>query len=227
MRILLVEDELSLSRAITAILKKNNYTVDAVYNGKEALEYLDADINDDNLYNAVIMDIMMPVMDGITALREIRKKGINTPVLMLTAKSEIDDKVEGLDNGANDYLTKPFDAKELLARLRVLTRAQKQNNCLLTLGNITLNTNTYELSSTSGSYVLNNKEYQVLAMLMHTPGQIISAEQLMSNIWDSDCDSDISTVWTYISYLRRKLETLHADYSIATKRNIGYYLKHI
>ena len=227
MRILLVEDELSLSRAITAILKKNNYTVDAVYNGKEALEYLDADINDDNLYNAVIMDIMMPVMDGITALREIRKKGINTPVLMLTAKSEIDDKVEGLDNGANDYLTKPFDAKELLARLRVLTRAQKQNNCLLTLGNIALNTNTYELSSTSGSYVLNNKEYQVLAMLMHTPGQIISAEQLMSNIWDSDCDSDISTVWTYISYLRRKLETLHADYSIATKRNIGYYLKHI
>ena len=227
MRILLVEDELSLSRAITAILKKNNYTVDAVYNGREALEYLDAHIvNKENLYDAVIMDIMMPVMDGITALCEIRKKGINTPVLMLSAKAEIDDKIEGLDNGANDYLTKPFDARELLARLRVLTRAREQNNYIITLGNITLNTNTYELSSANGSYVLNNKEYQILAMLIHTPGHIISAEQLMSNIWDSDCDSDINTVWTYISYLRRKLEALNSDYSIATKRNIGYYLKH-
>ena len=170
MRILLVEDELSLSRAITAILKKNNYTVDAVYNGREALEYLDAHIvNKENLYDAVIMDIMMPVMDGITALCEIRKKGINTPVLMLSAKAEIDDKIEGLDNGANDYLTKPFDARELLARLRVLTRAREQNNYIITLGNITLNTNTYELSSANGSYVLNNKEYQILATLIHTP----------------------------------------------------------
>ena len=147
MRILLVEDETSLSRAIAAILKKNNYSVDIVNNGKEAIDYLDNNTNNNTLYDAVIMDIMMPVMDGITALRELRKRSINTPVLILTAKTEIEDKVEGLDSGANDYLTKPFDARELLARLRVLTRSKEQTSSILTLGNISLDTNTCELSS--------------------------------------------------------------------------------
>lgn len=225
MRILLVEDETSLSRAIAAILKKNNYSVDIVNNGKEALDYLDNNSNDSTLYDVVIMDIMMPIMDGITALRELRKRGINTPVLMLTAKTEIDDKVEGLDSGANDYLTKPFDARELLARLRVLTRSKEQTSSVLTLGNISLNTNTCELSSDGNTYVLPNKEYQILEMFMRNPNQVISAEQLMDNIWDADSESDVTTVWTYISYLRRKLEALNSDYSIATRRNMGYYLK--
>ena len=220
MRILLVEDDRSLSRAVSTILQKNNYSVDCVNNGQLALDYLEQDI-----YDAVIMDIMMPVMDGITALKNLRKRGNNIPVLMLTAKTEIDDKVEGLDNGANDYLTKPFDTRELLARLRVLTRNERQHDSVMTLGNITLNTTTCELSSSTGSFLLTNKEYQMMLMFMNNKTQVISAEHFMEKIWDSDSDSDISTVWSYISYLRRKLEALGSDYSIATRRNMGYYLK--
>ena len=162
MRILLVEDDRSLSRAVSTILQKNNYTVDCVDNGQLALDYLEQDI-----YDMVIMDIMMPVMDGITALKNLRKRGCNIPVLMLTAKTEIDDKVEGLDNGANDYLTKPFDTRELLARIRVLTRSEKQQDNVITLGNISLNTTTCELSSPSGSFLLTNKEYQMMLMFMN------------------------------------------------------------
>ena len=220
MRILLVEDDRSLSRAVSTILQKNNYSVDCVNNGQLALDYLEQDI-----YDAVIMDIMMPVMDGITALKNLRKRGNNIPVLMLTAKTEIDDKVEGLDNGANDYLTKPFDTRELLARLRVLTRNERQHDSVMTLGNITLNTTTCELSSSTRSFLLTNKEYQMMLMFMNNKDQVISAEHFMEKIWDSDSDSDISTVWSYISYLRRKLEALGSDYSIATRRNMGYYLK--
>ena len=214
MRILLVEDDRSLSRAVSTILQKNNYSVDCVNNGQLALDYLEQDI-----YDAVIMDIMMPVMDGITALKNLRKRGNNIPVLMLTAKTEIDDKVEGLDNGANDYLTKPFDTRELLARLRVLTRNERQHDSVMTLGNITLNT------SATDSFLLTNKEYQMMLMFMNNKDQVISAEHFMEKIWDSDSDSDISTVWSYISYLRRKLEALGSEYSIATRRNMGYYLK--
>lgn len=220
MRILLVEDDRSLSRAVSTILQKNNYSVDCVNNGQLALDYLEQDI-----YDAVIMDIMMPVMDGITALKNLRKRGNNIPVLMLTAKTEIDDKVEGLDNGANDYLTKPFDTRELLARLRVLTRNEIQHDSVMTLGNITLNTSTCELSSATDSFLLTNKEYQMMLMFMNNKDQVISAEHFMEKIWDSDSDSDISTVWSYISYLRRKLEALGSEYSIATRRNMGYYLK--
>lgn len=220
MRILLVEDDRSLSRAVSTILQKNNYSVDCVNNGQLALDYLEQDI-----YDAVIMDIMMPVMDGITALKNLRKRGNNIPVLMLTAKTEIDYKVEGLDNGANDYLTKPFDTRELLARLRVLTRNERQHDSVMTLGNITLNTSTCELSSATDSFLLTNKEYQMMLMFMNNKDQVISAEHFMEKIWDSDSDSDISTVWSYISYLRRKLEALGSEYSIATRRNMGYYLK--
>ena len=209
MRILLVEDDRSLSRAVSTILQKNNYSVDCVENGQTALDYLEKDI-----YDAVIM-----------ALKNLRKCGSNIPVLMLTAKTEIDDKVEGLDNGANDYLTKPFDTRELLARIRVLTRSEKQQDNVITLGNISLNTTTCELSSPSGSFLLTNKEYQMMLMFMNNKTQVISAEHFMEKIWDSESDSDISTVWTYISYLRRKLEALKSDYSIATRRNMGYYLK--
>ena len=213
MRILLVEDDRSLSRAVSTILQKNNYSVDCVNNGQLALDYLEQDI-----YDAVIMD-------GITALKNLRKRGNNIPVLMLTAKTEIDDKVEGLDNGANDYLTKPFDTRELLARLRVLTRNERQHDSVMTLGNITLNTSTCELSSATDSFLLTNKEYQMMLMFMNNKDQVISAEHFMEKIWDSDSDSDISTVWSYISYLRRKLEALGSEYSIATRRNMGYYLK--
>ena len=180
MRILLVEDDRSLSRAVSTILQKNNYTVDCVDNGQLALDYLEQDISD-----MVIMDIMMPVMDGITALKNLRKRGSNIPVLMLTAKTEIDDKVEGLDNGANDYLTKPFDTRELLARIRVLTRSEKHQDNVITLGNISLNTTSCELSSPSGSFLLTNKEYQMMLMFMNNKTQVISAEHFMEKIWGS------------------------------------------
>ena len=155
MRLLLAEDEQALSKALKTILERNNYSVDAAYDGEEALEYLEADH-----YDAVILDIMMPKVDGITVLREIRKKGNAIPVLLLTAKSEVDDKVNGLDSGANDYLTKPFHSRELLARIRAMTRTPAaQGTSQLSVGNITLDRATYELSSSFGSYRLANKEF--------------------------------------------------------------------
>ena len=158
MRLLLAEDEKALSKALATILERNKYSVDAAYDGQEALEYLDA-----GNYDGVILDIMMPKVDGITVLREIRKKGNLIPVLLLTAKSEVDDKVLGLDAGANDYLTKPFNARELLARIRAMTRTQTaQADSRLKIGNVTLDRATYELSTPSGSYRLANKEFQMM-----------------------------------------------------------------
>lgn len=223
MRLLLAEDERSLSRAIIAILQKNNYSADAVYNGKEALEYLET-----GNYDGVILDIMMPKMDGITVLKKLREKGNLVPVLMLTAKSEIDDKVLGLDSGANDYLTKPFNTKELLARIRAMTRSQTtQTTSQLRVGNITLDRATFEMSSPSGSFRLANREFQMLELLMANPGHLISAERFMEKIWGYDSDAEINVVWVYISYLRKKLTALHADIHIKATRNAGYSLEEI
>lgn len=223
MRLLLAEDEKSLSRAVKAILEKNNFSVDAVYDGVEALEYLES-----GNYDGVIMDVMMPKMDGITALKKLRAAGNMVPVLMLTAKSEIDDKVEGLDSGANDYLTKPFDTKELLARIRAMTRSANANihaDSSMYVGNITLDTASYELSSPSGSYKLANKEYQMMEMMMANPKQLISTERFMEKIWGYDSEAEINVVWVYISYLRKKLEALNADIQIKATRNAGYSLE--
>lgn len=199
MRLLLAEDERSLSKAIVTILEKNNYSADAVYDGVEALEYLES-----GNYDGLILDIMMPRMDGLTVLKKLREKGNTIPVLMLTAKSEVDDKVQGLDMGANDYLTKPFATKELLARIRAMTRNQMvQPVSQLTMGNITLDQATFELSSPAGSFRLANKEYQMLEMMMRNPRQIISAERFMERIWGYDSDAEINVVWVYISYLRK------------------------
>ena len=221
MRLLFAEDEKSLSRAITAILKNNHYEVDAVYDGEEALAYLEC-----GTYDGAILDIMMPKIDGITVLQEIRKKGNLIPVLLLTAKSEVDDKVVGLDAGANDYLTKPFNSRELLARIRAMTRTQTvQGNSQLKVGNITLDRATYELSSPSGSYRLANKEFQMMEMLMSNPKNIISAERFMEKIWGYDSEAEINVVWVYISYLRKKLAALHADIQIKALRNAGYTLE--
>ena len=220
---LLVEDEKSLSRAVKAILEKNNFSIDAVYDGVEALEYLET-----GNYDGVIMDVMMPRMDGITALRKLRTAGNMVPVLLLTAKSEIDDKVDGLDSGANDYLTKPFDTKELLARIRAMTRSANANvhaDSYMHVGNITLDTASYELSSPSGSYKLANKEYQMMEMMMVNPKQLISTEHFMEKIWGYDSEAEINVVWVYISYLRKKLDALGADIQIKATRNAGYSLE--
>ncbi len=221
MRILLAEDERSLSRAVAALLERNNYSVDAVFDGVEALEYL-ASSN----YDAVILDIMMPRMDGLTVLRRLREQGNPIPILMLTAKSEIDDKVAGLDAGANDYLTKPFSTRELLARIRAMTRTQmNQVTSKLCFGNITLDQATYELSSPAGSFRLANKEFQMMEMLLRNQGQTISTERFLEKIWGYNTDAEINVVWVYISYLRKKLTALNANVQIRASRNVGYSLE--
>lgn len=221
MRLLLAEDEQALSKALTTILQRNNYSVDVAYDGQEALEYLEADN-----YDGIILDIMMPKIDGITVLKEIRKKGILIPVLLLTAKSEVDDKVLGLDAGANDYLTKPFNSRELLARIRAMTRTQTvQATSKLQIGNVTLDRATYELSTPTGSYRLANKEFQMMEMLMMNPKNLISSERFMEKIWGYDSEAEINVVWVYISYLRKKLAALHANIQIKAMRNAGYTLE--
>lgn len=221
MRILFAEDELALSKALTTILKRNNYSIDAVYDGQTALEYLEMDN-----YDCAILDIMMPKLDGISVLKEIRKKGMQIPVIMLTAKSEVDDKVLGLDSGANDYLTKPFEAKELMARIRAVTRIQTvQSDSLLKFGNLTLNQATFELSSPVGSISLANKEFQMLELLMSNPHHLISADGFFEKIWGYDSEAEMNVVWVYISYLRKKLEKLDADVKIKATRNVGYSLE--
>ena len=223
MRLLLSVDEAALSKALKAILERSHYSVDAVYDGQTALEYLESDN-----YDGVILDIMMPKADGITVLREIRNKGNRIPVLLLTAKSEVDDKVLGLDAGANDYLTKPFHSRELLARIRAMTRTQTaQTSSKLQMGNVTLDRATYELSTPSGSYRLANKEFQMMEMLISNPKNMLSTERLMEKIWGYDSEAEINVVWVYISYLRKKLTALHANIQIKAMRNVGYTLEEI
>ena len=220
MRILIVEDEKALSRVLVKIFEKNYYSVDAVYNGQEALDYIAT-----GNYDIVLMDVMMPVMDGITALKKIRADGNQIPVLLLTAKSEADDKVMGLDSGANYYITKPFDTKELLAAVRAITRKEEQTDNRLHFGNITLDTSTYELASDTDSVKLTNKEFQMMEIFMSNPKILVSANTLMERIWGYDSDSEINVVWAYISYLRKKLKNLNANFTIKSSRNSGYSLE--
>lgn len=222
MRILLAEDEKSLARAIVRILERNNYSAEAVYDGIDALNYLES-----GNYDAAILDVMMPKMDGITVLKKLRAEGNLIPVIMLTAKAEIDDKVLGLDSGANDYLTKPFATKELLARIRAMTRGQKLADSKLTLGNISLDRATFALSSPSGSFHLANKEFQMMEILMSNPQHLVSTERLMEKIWGYETDVEINVIWVYISYLRKKLAALHANIQIKSSRNAGYSLEEI
>ena len=220
MKLLLAEDEQSLSRAVVKILEKNKYTVEAVDDGEDALAYLE--MGD---YDAAILDIMMPKMDGISVLKKLRAMGNPIPILMLTAKSEIDDKVLGLDSGANDYLTKPFDTKELLARIRAMTRTQTAPDNKMSFGNIALDRATFELASPTGSFRLANKECQMMEILMSHPQHVISTERLMERIWGYEADVEINVGWVYISYLRKKLAALHADIQIKAMRNSGYSLE--
>ena len=220
MKLLLVEDEKALSKALVAILKHNNYSVDAVYNGLDALDYLDT-----GLYDGAIIDIMMPVMDGLTLLKTMRQKGINIPVIMLTAKSEVEDKVLGLDLGADDYLTKPFDTKELLARIRAMIRRKESHvDDIISFNDVKLNRSLFELSYNDNKVTLNNKEYQMLELLMLSPGVVISIDKFMEKIWGYDSETEISVVWVYVSYIRKKLKQINAPINISSNRNLGYFL---
>lgn len=218
MRLLLAEDEKSLSHALLTILEKSHYSVDAVYDGQEALEYLESEA-----YDGLILDIMMPKVDGITVLKTIRKQGNKIPVLILSAKSEIEDKVDGLDAGANDYLAKPFNARELLARIRVITRVNTESNdSLIRFGHVTLNRKTYVLKGEKAEFKLANKEFQMMELLMANPHQVLSTDRIFEKIWGYESDTEINIVWVYIAYLRKKLVKMHADIEIKAHRNVGY-----
>ena len=222
MRILLAEDEYDLRKALEVIFKHNNYNIDLAINGLDALEHID-----DNNYDVIILDIMMPKMDGLTALKEIRKRGIKTPVLLLTAKSQIEDRVLGLDSGADDYLSKPFASSELLARVRALTRRGSENltSSDIEFGNISLDTTNFILKGPSGEASLINKEYQMLLELMKKPGKIVSISYLLDQIWGYDSDVYDDVVWVNISNLRKKLKQIGSNVEIKMKRSIGYYVE--
>lgn len=223
MRLLLAEDERELSKALCAILKHNNYSVDAVYNGQDALDYGLAEN-----YDGIILDLMMPRKNGLEVLRELRSAGVSTPVIILTAKSEVEDRILGLDTGADDYLTKPFNTGELLARIRALTRRKAEfSPNIISFGNISLNRESFELSCGNEAMRLGNKEFQMLEMLMTSPGRLISTEQFMEHIWGYDSDAEINVVWVYISYLRKKLSSLGANAEIKAVRGVGYTLEEI
>lgn len=222
MRFLLAEDEVSLSKALKVILERNNYSVDQVYDGEEALSFLSADN-----YDCLILDLMMPKVDGITVLKTMRKEGNMLPVIILTAKSEVDDKVLGLDSGANDYLTKPFNSRELLARIRAITRSKENNegDSILKMGNTILMRDTFILKTDSGETRLQSKEFQILELLMQNKNKLISTERLMEKIWGFDSEAEINVVWVYISNLRKKLASLDSNVEIKATRNAGYTLE--
>lgn len=221
MRLLLAEDEKHLSKALVTILQHNNYSVDVVYDGQSAIDYLET-----GLYDCAILDIMMPKVDGLTVLKHIRSNNNRIPIIMLTAKSEIDDRCLGLDLGADDYLTKPFATPELLARIRALTRRKEVSTSnILSYYDLKLNRLTFELSYQDKEIKLCNKEFQMMEMFMLHHNQVISTEQFMVKIWGFDCESEINTVWVYVSYLRKKLKQLNAPFQINLSRNIGYILE--
>lgn len=223
MKLLLAEDEQGLSRALTAILEHSGYEVDPVLDGLTALDYLSM-----NEYDAAILDIMMPGMDGIEVLRRTRAAGNRVPIIMLTAKSEVSDKVEGLDAGANDYLTKPFAAKELLARIRAMTRAVTAVDATtLSMGNIRLDCGSCILEGPEGEEHLANREFQLMELFMAHPGKRVPTERLLMDVWGDDAPEGSNVVWVYISYLRKKLTKIGANIGIKASRNQGYSLEEL
>jgi len=221
MRILIVEDEVSLADAITAILKKEQYFVDAVYDGRDGLDYAISGI-----YDLILLDIMLPKMNGIDVLKEIRKNNISTPVMLLTARSEVNDKIKGLDCGADDYLTKPFNKGELLARIRALTRRKGEiPSNELVFGDLTLNQSTYELICGGLNVKLGAKEFSIIRMLMYAPGNIISKDEFIEKIWGYDSDAEYNSIEVYVSFLRKKLGAIKSTVQIKASRGIGYYIE--
>lgn len=221
MKILIVEDEIELADTLAEILKRNRYSVDCVYQGDDGLDFALTGI-----YDCILLDIMLPVMDGISILKELRKNKINTPVMLLTARSEIDDKINGLDCGADDYLTKPFITSELLARIRSLTRRKGEYiSDDFIFGNLHLNKKNYSLSYEQNSVQLSLKEYQIMEMLIANPRQIIPKERFIEKIWGYESDIEYNNIEVYISFLRKKISSIRADVKIRTARGIGYALE--
>ena len=210
----------NLSKAIKEILVYSKYEVDTAYDGLDALDYVDQ-----YSYDLIIMDVMMPKMNGIEALKRIRAKKIDTPIIMLTAKSELDDKVEGLDSGADDYLTKPFQVKELLARIRALTRRKAEIINVTSLGNVVFNSDNSTMSNGDKVVNLTKKEFSLMEYFLRNKNKYVTSEKIFDDVWSSDTDAYITVVWVFISTLRRKLASIDANIIIDAKRGNGYTLK--
>ena len=221
MKLLFAEDDPDVSRSVTALLTRSHYSVDPVYNGNDALTYLTG-----GDYDACIMDIMMPGMNGDEVVRKARAAGSQVPVIMLTAMSEVEDRINGLDAGADDYLAKPFDGGELLARIRALLRRHESYSPdIVTYGDLTLNRSTFALSCHEKNVSLSNKAFQMMEMLMLSPGRIISVDEFMQHIWGWDSESEINVVWVNISTLRKQLSSMDSKTAIKVVRGAGYRLE--
>ena len=222
MKLLLVEDEKQLSEALQQILIKNKYSVDAVYSGDEGLDYALTGV-----YDVIILDIMLPKLNGIEILKMIRKRKISTPVILLTAKGSVEDRILGLDSGADDYLPKPFSPDELLARLRALTRRNGDfiNENILEFSDIKLNLSTYDMEVNDNSITLTQKEFEILKYFMQRPKLVVSKDDLITKLWGFDSDVEHNNIEVYISFLRKKLAYVESDVKITTIRRVGYRLE--
>lgn len=223
MKILVVDDEVQLADAIVQILKQHKYEAEAVYDGEDGYHYAMT-----NLYDVIILDIMMPKMDGITLLKTIRREKISTPVLMLSAKSEIGDKVLGLNVGADDYLTKPFDSGELLARINAISRLPRANLwewTRLVFDDLSLDKNAHELCSGGNKIQLSAKEYQIIEMLLKDAGKTLPKEKFVEKIWGFDSEAEYNTIEVYVSFLRKKISAIGSTVTIKSLRGIGYKLE--
>ena len=222
MKLLLVEDEKQLSEALQQILIKNKYSVDAVYSGDEGLDYALTGV-----YDVIILDIMLPKLNGIEILKMIRKRKISTPVILLTAKDSVEDRILGLDSGADDYLPKPFSPDELLARLRALTRRNGDfiNENILEFSDIKLNLSTYDMEVNDNSITLTQKEFEILKYFMQRPKLVVSKDDLITKLWGFDSDIEHNNIEVYISFLRKKLAYVESNVKITTIRRVGYRLE--
>jgi DNA-binding response OmpR family regulator len=223
MKLLYAEDEKSLSEAVVDVLEYNKFSVDAVYDGMDALDYARS-----GHYDGIILDVMMPKLSGLEVLERLRAAGSKTPILLLTAKSEIEDRIAGLDLGADDYLPKPFAMGELLARIRAMLRRRAEfTPDVLTLGNLSLDRQSYTLSVGDNRMILPKLEFQLMELFLLNRGSDLSTEDILVKVWGYDTDTEIGVVWVYISYLRKKLTALGANVAIQAKRNICYTLTEV
>ncbi len=220
MKILLVDDEKQLVSALSAILKQNKYSVDVAFDGEEGLDHALSGV-----YDLIILDVMMPVKDGFTVLKTLRENKIDTPVLILSAKTETSDKIDGLNSGADDYLTKPFSTEELLARVKaLLRRKEKFTGDVITAGDLTLNRDSFELACGDKKITLGKKEFQILEMLFLSQGKSIDKERFIEKVWGYDTDAEYNTVEVYVSFLRKKMSAIGSASEIKSIRGLGYTL---
>ena len=221
MRLLIAEDEPDLAEALTVFFEKNHFSVDAVNDGFSAYEY-----GASGGYDAIILDVMMPKMNGIEVLQKLRNEGMKTPIMMLTAKAQKDDRITGFNAGADDYLPKPFEPDELICRVRaMLRRSEEYRPAVLSFGDLTLNTGNGTMECSGKSVRLSGREFQLMELFMRSPQVTVSAERIMERIWGWDSDAEINVVWVHISNLRKKLKAIGSGVSIYANRGLGYVLK--